>query len=210
MRRTCCLNLSYALALVYVGLFGCSCDRTAGKESELSTASPHGVYLVRLAVKGEPPGARPGERYRKTIKLEAVKEGKLVAADDVFFSEEQYDVSFAEAYPVREWVSETVLRLGDNTSSQPFADEVVVSNHTGQPLRFLSLHYGKYERFLVFDLDAGAVLKLRASPQFNREWPASSVFYRAYTNGGELRGNAGGANRGEATDRPLTVAVDIK
>lgn len=93
-------------------------------------------------------------------------------------------------------MSDTALRLGDNTSSQPFTDDVVVSNHTGQPLKFLSLRYGKYERFLVFDLDAGAVLKLRASPQFNREWPASSVFYRAYTNGGGLRGNAGNANRG--------------
>lgn len=70
-------------------------------------------------------------------RLEALKDSKLIASDDELFGEELWDASLLGAYPAREWVNGATLRLGGDTSSQPSADEFVVSNRTGRPLKLV-------------------------------------------------------------------------
>ena len=195
------------LTLAAVGLLF-SWKWVSGSDLNISTTSPQGNYQVKITSTQKPKNVLPGEFSVQQVKLEILRGSEKVFADDNFYRGDPYELSFLQAYPAHEWLNDSTLRLGENTS-QPFKDEITVSNETGQKLDFVKISYGKHELFLIVDVAPGASLQLKASPQFDKQSPASSVSYAAYLNGQSIKGSAGSGNR-NTSDGPLKTHVEIK
>lgn len=75
--------------------------------------------------------------------------------------------------------------MGRDRSKQPFYDELIVSNNTGERIKYLSVSYG--EMFLVFDLTPSSQIKLLASSEFDRSGTLSnySLGYSGETESGK-------------------------
>lgn len=196
-----------AAAIVAIALAYHSCDR--GIEFNIETRSPKQVYVVRFSAKKTPPRALPGEFYVQDVRLVAAKGKDFVVTDDNFFHNDPYDPLFLEAYPIQEWISDSILRLG-NAEPQPFQDEITLVNRTAQALDLVVVEYGKRERFLIFDLKQGGQLKLKASPQFGKENPATGVFYTAYCKGRSFSGSHNEVNQRNLQGGPLRILVDVE
>lgn len=202
------LRLCGALTVLLAWLFCFSCSGPQA-DFKLETASPNGQYKVKLEGRGEPPNARFGEFQRQVVTLETTRDAQVVAADGRFFSDDSWDVYFLQRYPVREWVNNSTLRFGDLTHKGQFQDRLIVTNRTGKQFDLVIVHYGKYEMFFVYDLAAGKQVELNASPQLDKEYPASSVYYQAFAKLVRVTGNVNGPGRTKDSANPTTLAVDI-
>lgn len=199
------------LLFVSIGLGGIylSSDRLPGEDFNIITTSPQGTYHVKLEGKAKPSNALQGEFYVQEVKIEALKESQVIFADNNFYRADPYETSFLQAYPTYEWLNDYTLRLGES-STQPFYDEIIISNDTEEQLYFLILRYGKYERFLIFDLTSKQKVQLKASPQLRKEHPATMVTYNAYTNGHSFSGSAGELKQRTVVNGALRILVEIK
>lgn len=196
--------------LYFAVAFGLLCQTcNTAEKFTLLTQSPNRRYSVQLEGTRKPPNALPGEFYVQQVKLTALKDRNVVVADPQFYSEDRYEQSFLQAFPLRQWVSDSVLRLGGD-SNQPFRDELFFLNATEEHLDLLIIQYGKYERFLVFDLNPDARIQLQASPQLDKEWAASEVHYTAYHNNHSFSGSAGQDRSRKIEDGPQKLSVDLK
>jgi hypothetical protein len=196
------LYVTFALVLL--------CQNCGNNENfSVRSQSPSGRYAVELVGTKKPAGALPGEFYLQQVRLTAFKDQKRVLEDDQFYSEDHYESPFLQAFPLQQWISDSILRLGED-DHQPFRDEIALSNSAQQKINLLIIKYGKYERFLIFDLDPGSKVQLLASPQFNKEWAASEVFYTAYYDDRSFAGSSGGARTRKIEDGPQKLSVDVK
>jgi hypothetical protein len=161
-----------------------------GQSFHQETTSPQGTYKAVFEGKTAP---RNGLSQNERVRLTVTREQKPFFNKDPFFGEDGLDAHFTGAYPVIEWVNDFTLRMGGDLSAQPFHDELNVSNRTDERIDVLEIFYGRYERFLVFDLEPGKSLRIFASPQFSVSLPpASSAIYKTY-------------NLAKRTDRVETV-----
>lgn len=123
----------------------------------------------------------------------------------------QYEPTFRETMPVVEWVDDTVLRIGDDRSDQPFYDELIVSNSTSEHLKYFDVSYGKQESFWVFDLAPGSQIRLEASPRFKSD--KSSNYFLGYGGmtrvGKKFEGTMERKQRTSAADGPLKFQITI-
>jgi hypothetical protein len=70
--------------------------------------------------------------------------------------------------------------MGGDLASQPFRDEIKVINKTKEKLDVVEIFYGRYERFLIFELEPQRTLTLPASPQVTNGLPlAATIVYEA-------------------------------
>ena len=196
-----------ALPLLLVALFWSACGVEASFKWE--TASPNGRYKVKLEGRGEPPSAGLGELQRQIVTLETTRDGEVVLSDGGFFREDNLDVYFLDRYPVREWLSDSVLRFGDVSTKDPFQDRLNVTNRTNKTFDLVILRYGKYEMFFLYDFAPGSEVELNASPQLHRETPAWNAYYQAYVKAVPVTGGASGPERSKENAGPMTLTVDI-
>ena len=201
------LTKSILYSLVAFGLLYQTCNTE--QSFNLVTNSPNGRYTVQLTGTKKPPNALPGEFYVQQVTMKALRDNNVVSEDPEFYSEDRFEQPFLLAFPLRQWTDNSVLRLGDS-SKQPFSDEISLSNNTEEPIDLLIVKYGKYERFLVFDLKPGARIQLQASPQLDKDWVASEVRYTAYYNDHSFSGSAGQVRSRKIEEGSQNVSVDIK
>lgn len=202
------IKLCLALCLFTIGSSYLSCAGSQAK-FKIDTASPNGRYRLKLEGRTDPPNPLPQEFYSQSVTLEATKDSQILAVDDKFFREDAYDGLFLQRYPVHEWVSDSVLRLGDLSSKDSFRDDLIVKNSVKEQLSLVILQYGKYEVFFIYDLPPGKQVELKASPQLYTNVPATMVFYRAYAKDLSLSGNVGALSARNESPRPIKLVVEI-
>lgn len=185
---------------------------TVNGDFSIETRSPHGTF--RVVFEGQTSGlnSRSSQFLSEKVSLKVFKGQKLYFTKDPFFGGDALEMHFKGAYPTIEWINDSVLRMGGNTSAQPFLDEIKISNNTEEKLGVVEVFYGRYERFLLFDFDPGTSLTLSASPQFSVGMPpASTVIYKA-TNLASRQAALRMIKlkeRNTASDGPLRIAVEI-
>lgn len=178
---------------------------------KITTQSPKGTYTLVFEGKKTPTDTIAGSY--EMVKLTVLKGDTVYFVKDPFFGEKGLDLHFRGAYPSREWVSDFALRLGGDLSSQPFRDQITVINATGEALPVVELFYGKYQRFILFDFESQAKLRLFASPEFgSAASPAWSVIYTALNPTGNLlvQGSVDGVKRQNPSEGPLDLVVTIR
>jgi hypothetical protein len=153
-------------------------SHTFDNPSLIETRSPQGTYTVSFELKaGE---ADAVGLFTEFVKLKVTKSSQTFFEKDPFFAGRALEPHFKGAYPVIEWINDSSLRMGGNLASQPFRDEIKLINKTQEKLDVVEIFYGKYERFLIFDLEPELTLTLPASPQVSNGLPlAATVIYEA-------------------------------
>lgn len=194
--------------LAGVAFLSSSCDGPQ-YNFDIDTTSPAGMHRVKLQGRTRPTNPLPWESYVQTVKLEALTGTRVLRSDDGFFRADPLEGLFLQTFPMYEWVNDFTLRLGDSTSKDTFHDRLIAVNKLQEPLSLVILHYGKYERFLIFELAPSEQVEFDASPQFHANLPASTVFYGAYNERRSLIGNVSTAQRQSTSEGPIRVTVEI-
>ena len=202
------LTKSSYLIIMVISLVGLSCGRLTGRDYDIDKASPNGVYRVKVEVRAEK--AKGTRDYTEHGKFQFFKGTEVIRTYE-WDESDQYEASFREATPVIEWVNNTVLRMGENRSNQPFSDELIVVNNTGEDLKYLDVSYGKYESFWVFDLEPAGQVALQASPGFKPN--GTSNYFMGYggqtKSGKEFAGTMENKQRKSQADGPLKFQIMI-
>jgi len=153
-----------------------SCSSFSGLDFNLDTTSPQKTYLVKLEGRGE--------SFTSTVqqvKLTVLKGTQTIAVDNNFYREE-VDHPFPEEFPIHEWISDSVLRLGKENTGQISGDRIVVVNNGKDRLDVVKVEYAsRGEKFLIFDLAPGAKVELKVLP--SGQSPNPNVEYSVYANG---------------------------
>jgi hypothetical protein len=194
--------------LAAVGLSVLSCAPAVSPVLVVEKASPSGTYRVRMEYRrNEHEGEYGSTEY---LKVRFFKGQELIHADD--WEEDAPDVSLSPVEGGVEWVAENVLRDGETWSGQPFNDEVVVTNSTGEDIKYARITYGRTETFQVFELAPGRQVTLRTSPGFIPSGPSRNFWlgYDGVTQSGKkFVGSMPGKERKSPAEGPLKYAVDI-
>lgn len=145
----------------------------------ITTRSPSGTYTLVFEGKTTPNDTLAGSS--EMVKLTVRKGETVYFVKDPFFGEKGLDPHFRGAYSNIEWFGDSILRLGrGGLSSQPFRDQITIFNATREKLPVVEVFYGRYQRFLIFDLESRGKLLLPASPEFGLiEASPSTVIYTA-------------------------------
>lgn len=184
--------------------------QTLNDRSIVKTRSPQGTYTVLFELK-------PGKTnslgfFTEFVKLKVTKGSQVFFVKDPFFAGRELELHFKGAYPVIEWVNDFSLRLGRDLASQPFRDEIELINKTKEKLDVVEIFYGKYERFLIFDLDPQITLTLHASPQVSDNLPLAATLIYEATKFSTKRKRAKMIHlvqRDDASEGPLKSVVEI-
>lgn len=163
--------------LLAVCLIASACS-LSGLDFNIDTASPQKTYLVKLEGRGQSLASTVQQ-----VKLTVIKRAETILVEDKFYREET-DHPFSKEFPVHEWLSDSVLRLGKERAGQNSSDKIVVINNGPDRVQVLKVEYASLgEKFLIFDFAPGATLELpvlRSSG--NAEFPNPNVSYTVYAN----------------------------
>lgn len=195
----------FAATIVFIVLFYHSCGTTP--RYSVDKASPQGTYRIKIELSPNK-GTGVHER-REHLKIEYFKGQKNIGTYETDSSDD-YEVSLGEGLQVVEWVGENVVRLGRDRSQQPFSDELLISNKTGELINYLDIGYGRFQSFRIFDLPAGQTLSLSASPEFKPD--GTSNYFLSYvgnTQSGIIEGVLKEKQRSSSTDGPLRFQITL-
>jgi hypothetical protein len=163
--------------LLAVCLIASACS-LSGLDFNIDTASPQKTYLVKLEGRGQSLASTVQQ-----VKLTVIKRAETILVEDKFYREET-DHPFSKEFPVHEWLSDSVLRLGKERAGQNSSDKIVVINNGPDRVQVLKVEHASLgEKFLIFDFAPGATLELpvlRSSG--NAEFPNPNVSYTVYAN----------------------------
>jgi hypothetical protein len=124
---------------------------------------------------------------------------------------DQYEFSLRKGIQVVEWVGDNILRIGENSSDQPFYDELIVLNNLDENVRHVGVSYGRFESFWILDLRPGSKVSLRASPGFKPD--GSSRYFLGYggitQSGKKFEGVLESKQRKSPGDGPLKFQITI-
>lgn len=167
----------------------------------------------------------PDGTYRVTVDVQVIEEGDILAhfreqgtirvfkGDQVVYAHDwkrrdNSESTFRDDSPVIEWISDSVLRMGKDVSTESQKDEVIIWNNTREPLKQVGISCSKYEDFNVFDMASGSRIILHPSQRLNRD--ASGIYGLGY--GGEAQNGKRfeGVLRQKQTNRPLTFRITIR
>lgn len=176
----------------------------------ISTASPGGSYRVDIKGETTPKHSLPVEFYVEDVRLEAYKGEERVTADNDFYHGDPFEASFLQAYPEYEWLNDSTLRLSARAANRSLKDELTILNSTGENLELLEISYGKFERYLIFDVAPRAQINLRAVTEFEHPWPVYGFSYTAYFKGSVLRGSSNEIENRKVADGPVKFVADIR
>jgi hypothetical protein len=199
---------SLFIIVAVISLFGQSCEWPSRFNYDIDSASPNGVYRVKVKSRAEP--AKGTSKYTEHVEILFFKREEVIHAY-VWENSDQYEPSFRDVAPIIEWVDDNVLRMGEDRSGQPFYDELIVSNDTDEHLKYVNVDYGRYESFDVFDLGPGNQITLRASPRFKPDGTSNSYLgYSGMTQSGrKFGGTMEGKERKSSAEGPLKFSITI-
>jgi hypothetical protein len=196
------------LILIGLGVAGTSYIWQSGQKYEFDKTSPNGLYRIRVEFREE---AGKGTReYTERLKIQYFKKEELIYTEE---SENpfQYEPSIRLDKGEVEWVSDNILRMGDDLSGQPFYDEISISNNTSENLKRIGIGFGRFEGFMAFDLAPGNHITLHASPRFKPD--GSSNYFVGYSgiteSGKTFQGRKEYIQRKSSTDGPLKFQITI-
>jgi hypothetical protein len=185
-------------------LSGASCRGQSVRNYNVDKPSPGGTYRVKVDVRVEEEGDIFG-RFTEQGKIQIFKGREVVYKHD-WKRTDTWEPTFADANPIVEWVGDTVVRMGQDTSDQPFSDEFVITNTTDEYLSYVEVNYGKYESLRVFDIAPGDETTLHASPMFKPD--GSSNYFFSY--GGTTRSGKKFTGGGEDKQRQSPAGGQLK
>lgn len=190
-------------------LSGLSCRGQTVRNYNVDKPSPGGAYRVKVDVRVEEEGDISG-RFTEQGKIQIFKGQEVVYKHD-WKRTDNWEPTFADAHPVVEWVGDTVVRMGQDASDQPFSDEFVITNNTDEYLSYVEINYGKYESLKVFDIAPGDEATLRASPRFKPDGSSNYSFgYGGATRSGkEFTGTGVDKQRKSPAEGQLKFQITI-
>ena len=194
--------------LAAAGLLSLSCAPPVRRELFIEKASPAGAYRVRMEYRVK----EYEDEINRTefLRVQFFKGQELIHAYEAENTE--YDQSLRPKEGGVVWVAENVLRSGEVRAGQPFSDEVVVTNNTGEDIKYARITYGRIETFQVFDLAPGSQVTLHTSPGFIPSGPSRNYWlgYDGLTlSGRKFSGSMDGKERKSPAEGPLKYAVNI-
>lgn len=196
---------TFTATIVIIAVFYHSCG-TAPRYS-VDKASPHGTYRIKIEL--SPNKGTGVYEHREHLTIQYFKGQQNIGTYETDSSDD-YEVSLGEGLQVVEWVSENVVRLGRDRSQQPFSDELLISNKTGESINYLEIGYGRFESFRIFDLPAGQTLSLSASPEFKPDGSSNySLSYVGNTQSGIIEGTLKEKQRSSPAEGPLRFQITI-
>lgn len=150
------------LLIVTLSGAGFSCKWLSRKSYKVDKVSPTGTYRIKVEVKVEDyDGLIAG--FHEWGKIELLKGDEIVESNAWDFND-NFEMTFIDGTPVIEWSGNNVLRMGRKQEGLPFLDEVVVSNDTGENLKYVNVSCDKHEQLMVLDLAAADKITVRSSP----------------------------------------------
>jgi len=193
-------------AVVFIGV---SCVWQSGENYNIDKPSPSGIYRVKIKVWSEK-SKDTTRGYTEHAKVEFLKGQEIIESYESK-NPYRYEPTFRESFPIVEWVGDSVLRMGQDRSDQPFNDQIVLTNNTGQQIRSLGVSYGRFESFQIFDLASKDQVTLQASPRFKPDNTSNYfVGYGGVTQSGkEFEGVTEGTRRRSRADGPLKFDIVI-
>lgn len=165
----------------------------------LVTASSGGVYEVQLRGSPDRPYWRTNE-----VRFSVFKNRTPFWINQFFHSGDAFDPSFNVLYPENEWQGQNVLHFfqSENPGRGP-SQRIVLSNNTNRIIKSIKLEC--LDKFLIFDLEPGAELRLSSSPT-KGDYPGVSINGEFY-DGTDFKKTAVFSVNG--ADGPLTYHIRI-
>jgi hypothetical protein len=177
-------------------------------DTHVRKTSPNGRYSVELKRWKE--RKQNGTDYLTHVKIDYFKGTNLIFSEERQ-DEDQFERSVDESTQTMDWVAENVVRISRVLSSQPYNDQLIVLNNTGEPLKYIGVSYGKYQAFLSFDLPPKSKLILPASPDFRTDGTSNYfVGYAGRTDSGRrFEGTLEAKPRSSPADGPLQLEISV-
>jgi hypothetical protein len=200
MIRICTVLLFPALIATYQ-----ACGR--GTQYSIDKSSPNGTYRIKIEVTA---GSNAFQRLGDHCKVQYFKGQQEIGGYETSCRQDEYEFSLAEGLQVVEWSADNVARIGRDRSNQPFADELLVSNTTGEDIKYLGIGYGRFQNFVIFDLPAKGKLTIPASPEFKPDGTSNYyVSFAGNTEKGVVEGVVRQKQRRSPKDGPLRFEITI-
>lgn len=146
---------------VVVLIVSLACRASEQERFELNTTSPDGTYRALFKEQVSVPGPLHHE-----VQFDVLKGDLRIVKDELLYKGGAYDSRFPELFPEHRWISSSVLRFGgkDNLPEAQH-DEISIENATDRTLTYLRVNDGKYEVFLLFELQPRSFVTLYVQPQ---------------------------------------------
>ncbi|HEX8424102.1 MAG TPA: hypothetical protein VF634_11850 [Pyrinomonadaceae bacterium] len=200
-----------SLVLAVVSLSGLSCEWMRTRNYNIDKASPNGTYRVRIDAR-----VQDDEQnyfgFHEQVKIRFFKGQEIVLSRE-WQRTDSMEATFVQAHPVVEWASDNVLRMGAEIAGRPFLDEIIVSNQSGEQLKYVDVSYGRYESFTGFDVAAGNTMTLHVAPVFQSGPTLADYNFVGYggetTSGKKFEGNLKDERRRIPADGQLKFKITI-
>jgi hypothetical protein len=111
--------------------------------------SPNGTYQIVFESKLS---RRASGLPIETVSMQVLKGSKIFLTEESFFEAEPFEAKFPKAYPTLEWINDFTFHLVEASSHQSIHDTIVVTNRSNEEIKYIALNYGRYERYLIFNL----------------------------------------------------------
>jgi hypothetical protein len=202
--------MRYAIFFTSVTIYlTASCGFQVISDGDTYKCSPDRNYCARIHIQKD--GSSSTSDFSEKGTLTFYKAGEVIH----FYTwkmKDGFEPSFTEAKPIIEWISDSVLRLGEDRSDQPFLDEAVISNYADKNIKFVSVSNGKFESFWLFDIQAFSKTRVRISPRFKPDGSSNSVvgYGGAFSDNTKFEGTVHGKIRKSPDDGANSYIVDIR
>ena len=170
----------------------------------INTTSPGKTYNLRFV--GEQSHRASGLPIEK-FTLYAFRNSKLILTEDPFFEADPYDASFADSFPKLEWLDSSTFGMGGDFPGHSYA-EINVYNRSQEMIPYISVNYGPYELFLIFDLVPQGRTTLKAYSSFTRPDEAYAGFHGATQDGRTFHGISKVLDR-DNRGGPLIFSIEV-
>jgi hypothetical protein len=137
-----------------------------GRALHVQFKSPKETYSVKLDADDAPaPNPLnlfwPDDYRNRIVRATILTKDQPYLSDFVIYRGDAFDSSFKDRYPDHEWLSESVLLLGDGTEQDVprQKDQIIISNQSDESLSHVFLNAGT-NIFFVLDLPAGSTIEI--------------------------------------------------
>ena len=166
MKKLLVLGIAIGLGIcLTVGLIFAAM-RHQSKADSWSTQSPRKTYSVRFSgIASTPswPFTQPADLRNRRVTINVSRDGKAIVDRAEVYDGDAYDSDFKDLYPDMEWSTENGLHLWnrkDRHGEKPHNSEILITNRSGESVRYLYLKAGATDLYLMFELPADARLSL--------------------------------------------------
>ena len=163
------MRIILVLAISIVSVCSVSCGLFGNKKLNIERTSPNGKFRVKVDVLVHDEGDFAGH-FTEQGSIQVFKGQETIYKTDWNYRD-NWEENFLDKHPSIEWVGDNILRMGRNTSGQPFTNELVILNDTDETLKHFGLSCGKFETFDIFEIGPRTQVILRPAPGLNGSVP---------------------------------------